>query len=442
MQLVTATGRSYPLQVGINTIGRDMMNNIILNESSASRKHAELYWDGRQCTIRDLNSTNGTFLNGQRLAPYQSYPVPPGARLRFGTGMEATLVADSVGAPAAHEPSSSPPAAPSASSAPPSSAASPLEMIFHALDIALDYRKLGLAAGGLLAIGIVAALFGWLFSQIESENEALGTAIGLLGLLIVWVLSVILTAMVTRMIIVELRGEPPSSVSAVFYYTLQHLGTFFFSPLILFLLLFLLILGEVVLLLIGRVDYIGEMVVSLAFLPLVILNLFIFIIALFGTTLIFPIVADRGGGPGDTISSVWTLVRRAPGQMAAYTMLAVLVTLLAFGFFLYLLFTATSLTLTLVQVGMESDKLTQVLTDLPFNVTDMLDNPFSSLLWGGYSRSEPPVTYDIARFFFGLSFVALAMFVLTVPLLFSQATTCAVYLSLRQHLSDYNLGGF
>jgi pSer/pThr/pTyr-binding forkhead associated (FHA) protein len=36
---------------------------IIKDDSSVSKRHAQLIWDGKGCTVVDLQSTNGTFLN-------------------------------------------------------------------------------------------------------------------------------------------------------------------------------------------------------------------------------------------------------------------------------------------------------------------------------------------------------------------------------------------
>jgi S-DNA-T family DNA segregation ATPase FtsK/SpoIIIE len=46
-------------------IGREIYNNIIFNNKSVSKKHSEIYKKDNNLYIRDLNSANGTFLNGK-----------------------------------------------------------------------------------------------------------------------------------------------------------------------------------------------------------------------------------------------------------------------------------------------------------------------------------------------------------------------------------------
>jgi len=49
-------------------IGRSEESNIRIGyDDFCSRKHALLYWEENSCIIEDLNSTNGTFLNGERI---------------------------------------------------------------------------------------------------------------------------------------------------------------------------------------------------------------------------------------------------------------------------------------------------------------------------------------------------------------------------------------
>lgn len=47
------------------SVGRSPDNDLVIDDASASKRHAMLRWDdaNKRCTIQDLQSTNGTFLN-------------------------------------------------------------------------------------------------------------------------------------------------------------------------------------------------------------------------------------------------------------------------------------------------------------------------------------------------------------------------------------------
>lgn len=62
--------RVVELKNGKTTIGRNADNKIVLQDVSASRFHAEIFFDSERhaATITDLESTNGTYVNRQRIA--------------------------------------------------------------------------------------------------------------------------------------------------------------------------------------------------------------------------------------------------------------------------------------------------------------------------------------------------------------------------------------
>lgn len=61
-------GVTFPLDGDQLTIGRDSNNGVAINDAEVSRKHARLTFQGGKYVLEDLGSTNGTFVNGQRLA--------------------------------------------------------------------------------------------------------------------------------------------------------------------------------------------------------------------------------------------------------------------------------------------------------------------------------------------------------------------------------------
>jgi hypothetical protein len=75
-------GRTYELKVEKTTVGRVSDNTFEIPESSVSSHHAEILLRGNDVIIRDLDSTNGTFINGEKIS---EAVLKPGQVLRFGT---------------------------------------------------------------------------------------------------------------------------------------------------------------------------------------------------------------------------------------------------------------------------------------------------------------------------------------------------------------------
>jgi hypothetical protein len=73
-------GRSDP----IDGIFPDVDLTVHDTLTGVSRRHARLHEQGSQWFIRDLNSTNYTVVNRQRLQPDQDFLIEPGDEIRFG----------------------------------------------------------------------------------------------------------------------------------------------------------------------------------------------------------------------------------------------------------------------------------------------------------------------------------------------------------------------
>src|SRR5690349_1978580 len=76
------TGQSYELKVDKTTIGRVEDNTFQITQPSISSHHCEVLLRGNDVVIKDLNSTNGTFINGQQVTG--EGVLKPGQVLRLG----------------------------------------------------------------------------------------------------------------------------------------------------------------------------------------------------------------------------------------------------------------------------------------------------------------------------------------------------------------------
>jgi len=78
-------GTEYELSKEILVIGRSAGADITINDSFASRRHAELHFIDSAYRLRDLESKNGVFVNGGRMAPGATAWLEDGDALQFAS---------------------------------------------------------------------------------------------------------------------------------------------------------------------------------------------------------------------------------------------------------------------------------------------------------------------------------------------------------------------
>jgi pSer/pThr/pTyr-binding forkhead associated (FHA) protein len=76
------TGKAFELTVDKTTIGRVDDNTFPIPEASVSSHHCEILLRGAEVVVHDLNSTNGTFINGRQISG--EAVIKPGQILRLG----------------------------------------------------------------------------------------------------------------------------------------------------------------------------------------------------------------------------------------------------------------------------------------------------------------------------------------------------------------------
>jgi predicted component of type VI protein secretion system len=108
MQSGPNPGKTYELTEDEITIGRDVSNSIVINDPEISRQHIRLSLQTDGYVIEDLGSTNGTFVDGQRLlGPHilkNEEALMLGEKVSFifkslGFDPDATLIGESVEKP-------------------------------------------------------------------------------------------------------------------------------------------------------------------------------------------------------------------------------------------------------------------------------------------------------------------------------------------------------
>jgi hypothetical protein len=89
-------GDEYVIRKPTTLIGRHEACDLVVDDAQVSRRHCQISWDGVYCTLEDLGSTNGTFINGQPLTA--AYALRPGDKLQVANVIfqfadpQATLV--------------------------------------------------------------------------------------------------------------------------------------------------------------------------------------------------------------------------------------------------------------------------------------------------------------------------------------------------------------
>ncbi|MEO8540740.1 MAG: FHA domain-containing protein, partial [bacterium] len=84
--------KEYGLDLPSAIVGRGEGAHIVIDDFSVSRRHARLTIDSGRLMVEDLGSSNGTFVDGERLEPGVRHLIAPDATLRFGE-LEARYVA-------------------------------------------------------------------------------------------------------------------------------------------------------------------------------------------------------------------------------------------------------------------------------------------------------------------------------------------------------------
>lgn len=88
LQAITAefTGQEISVERDM-LVGRHQDAEILLQSTDISRKHAALLFRDDHIWVKDLNSTNGTFVNGERVEQEQEIELHDGDMLQFASFM-------------------------------------------------------------------------------------------------------------------------------------------------------------------------------------------------------------------------------------------------------------------------------------------------------------------------------------------------------------------
>ncbi len=297
-------------------------------------------------------------------------------------------------------------------------------LILKAIDVSMGLRKLLTAVVGFAATLAVLALLMFL-----GTRTGTGGAIffGLLALIAAWIGFSLVYGTITRMSYLHLTTGDPGTWQDAFGYATSHLASLMFTGLVLALAALGLFIAEIVVMLLGRIPYLGELLASLAFLPLTIINAFALLVLIVGGWLIFPVIVAEGKGVGGTISRVVSLVRKSPGQIVAYIAIALILVAFATSIIFAIGYGGVAITTSTSLIGGGS-RLARVFSGffgLPMNYS----------IYGLGTRLgyySVPFTMSLAQLIYAISLAGFFGLLASFPAVFMLSAATATYINVAE----------
>ncbi|EIE19954.1 SMAD/FHA domain-containing protein [Coccomyxa subellipsoidea C-169] len=84
-------GTNYSKAGPLLTVGRTRASKLHIKDSAVSEKHAELRWEGGHWNLTDVGSSNGTAVNGKKLAEGIALRLKDGDIILFGSDSLLTV---------------------------------------------------------------------------------------------------------------------------------------------------------------------------------------------------------------------------------------------------------------------------------------------------------------------------------------------------------------
>jgi pSer/pThr/pTyr-binding forkhead associated (FHA) protein len=79
--VIEVDGRVQPVSKAVTVLGRGVDADVVLDDPGVSRRHAEIHVLDGKLRLVDLGSTNGTYLDGERV---HAGPIADGSTITMG----------------------------------------------------------------------------------------------------------------------------------------------------------------------------------------------------------------------------------------------------------------------------------------------------------------------------------------------------------------------
>ena len=130
-----------------------------------------------------------------------------------------------------------------------------IDLLLKAIDVSLDRRKLALAVLGLVVAIVISGVFFGLAARVD--DIAARALIVLLGLVALWIVTALFLGAISKMSYEDLAGRLPYDRGAALRYATDHMLSFLFAPLLLWVAVLAVYLVEALVLLLGRIPTAG-----------------------------------------------------------------------------------------------------------------------------------------------------------------------------------------
>lgn len=297
-------------------------------------------------------------------------------------------------------------------------------LILKAIDVSMDLRKLLVAVVGFAATMAVLALLMFL-----GMRTGAGGAIffSMLALVAAWIGFSLLYGTITRMSYLHLTTGDAGTWQDAFGYATSHLVSLMFTGLALAVAALGIFIAEIILMLLGRIPYLGELIASLAFLPLTILNAFMLLVLIVGGWLIFPVIVAEDKGVNGAINRVVGLVRKSPGQIVAYLAIALILVGFASSIIFAIGYGGVALTTSATLIG-GGNRLARVFSG--FFGMPMTYSPYE---WGmAPIRYSMPFTMSLAQLIYFIAMAGFFGLLASFPAVFMLSAATAAYINVAE----------
>ena len=217
--------------------------------------------------------------------------------------------------------------------------------VFDSLEIAFDIKKVAFVYIGALIAVFGAALILWLGNI--TGNLIVSIIFQLIAVIFFYIVFVVVSGGISITNYKELTSGEKLSIKQALSYCKENIVSLFASPLLLIISIAAVAGIEYIIFLLGR-HSIGQIVLSIFSAPILILNIALILMLIFGLLMIFEIIAVDASSPVGTIKKIHTIIRKAPLQVIMYFAPVMVIGMLVVVSIVGIFFGALLLTLTLV----------------------------------------------------------------------------------------------